>query len=202
MLVRLEVDGLEHLPPSGPYILAANHLDALDPAIGLLLIPGRVVGIAKEKWNRPPFRWLLQAMSDVVFVGKSNRRALEAAVAALESGAVIAILPEGTRSRTGTLGMGYRGAASLAARAQVPVVPAAAFGQELAARSWRRARRAPVHVSIGAPMAPPLPAAGKRALERYTEAVMRSIADMLPDAYRGLYRGDPVPAAIKRPDHG
>ena len=189
LLVRLEVEGLEHLPAAGSYILAANHLDALDPAIGLLLIPGRVVGIAKEKWNRPPFRWLLAAMSDVVFVGRSNRRALDGALEALASGAVVAILPEGTRSRTGTLGSAYRGVASLAARAQVPVVPAAAFGQEVAMASWRRLRRAPVRVTIGVAMPPPRIQAPKPELEGYTEDIMRAIAEMLPERYRGVYRG-------------
>jgi len=58
-LVRLEVAGLEHLPGSGPYVLVANHLHALDPAIGLLLVPRRVTGVAKERWRRPPFGWLL-----------------------------------------------------------------------------------------------------------------------------------------------
>jgi 1-acyl-sn-glycerol-3-phosphate acyltransferase len=194
-IVRLAVAGLERLPGSGSYIVASNHLDALDPAIGLLLIPGRVVGIAKEKWNRPPFRWLLKAMSDVVFVGKSNRRALDGALEALGSGAVVAILPEGTRSRTGTMGAGYRGVASLASRARVPVVPAAAFGQEAAMNSWRRLRRAPVHVSIGAPLPPPRPQAGKPELERYTEDLMRAIAEMLPERYRGVYSGSRNPSA-------
>jgi 1-acyl-sn-glycerol-3-phosphate acyltransferase len=187
LLVRLEVDGLERLPAAGSYILAANHLDALDPAIGLLLIPGRVVGIAKEKWNRPPFRWLLAAMSDVLFVGKSNRRALDGALEALTTGAVVAILPEGTRSRTGTLGAAYRGVASLAARARAPVVPAAAFGQEVAMTSWRRLRRAPVHVTIGVALPPPRIQAAKPELEGYTEDIMRAIAEMLPERYRGVY---------------
>jgi 1-acyl-sn-glycerol-3-phosphate acyltransferase len=186
-LVRLEVEGLERLPADSAYVLAANHLHALDPAIGLLLVPGRVVGVVKEKWNRVPFRWMLRAMSDVVFVGSSNRRALDAAVAQLTAGAVVAILPEGTRSRTGVMAEGHRGVALLAARAQVPVVPACAFGQERAAASWRRIRRVGVRVRIGEALAPPPPGAGKSELLRYTEVVMLAIAALLPDAYRGAY---------------
>jgi 1-acyl-sn-glycerol-3-phosphate acyltransferase len=186
-IVRLDLEGLEQLPAGGGYVLAANHLHALDPAIGLLLVPGRVVGVVKEKWNRVPFRWLLRAMSDVVFVGSSNRRALDAAVAELTAGAVVAILPEGTRSRTGVMAEGHRGVALLAARARAPVVPAAAFGQERAAASWRRMRRVPVHVRIGEALAPPHPAAGKSELLRYTDDVMLAIAALLPDAYRGAY---------------
>jgi 1-acyl-sn-glycerol-3-phosphate acyltransferase len=186
-LVRLEVEGLERLPDDRPYVLAANHLHALDPAIGLLLVPRRVVGVVKEKWNRVPFRWMLRAMSDVVFVGTSNRRALDAAIAELTAGAVVAILPEGTRSHLGVMAEGHRGVALLAARAQVPVVPAGAFGQERAAASWRRMRRVRVRVRIGEALAPPRPAARKSELLRYTDEVMLAIASLLPDLYRGAY---------------
>lgn len=187
VLVRLEIQGMENLPVNGGFILAANHLHALDPAIGLLLVPRRVVGIVKEKWNRPPFRWLLRGMSDVVFVGGSHRRPLDEAVSELQGGAVVAILPEGTRSRTATMGAGQRGVGMLAVRAQVPVVPAGAFGQEAAGTFWRRGRRVPVHVSIGTAMAPPRRGAGKLELERYTDEVMLAIAGLVPEPYRGVY---------------
>ena len=187
LLVRLEMRGVENLPATGGFILAANHLHALDPAIGLLLVPRRVVGVVKEKWDRPPFRWILQGMSDVVFVGGSHRRPLDAALSELRGGAVVAILPEGTRSRTGTMAAGQRGVGLLAARAQVPVVPAGAFGQEAAGRFWRKGRRVPVRVSIGAALAPPRPGAGKLELESYTEEVMLAIAGLIPESYRGVY---------------
>jgi 1-acyl-sn-glycerol-3-phosphate acyltransferase len=186
-LLRLYVAGLENLSVEGGYVLVANHLHALDPAIGLLLVPGRVLGVVKEKWNRVPFRWLLIGMADVVYVGSSNRQALEAALAALNAGGVVAILPEGTRSRTGAMGEGHRGVAVLAARAGRPVVPAAAFGQELAGRFWQRGRRVPVEVRIGRPLAPPQAHASKAELIRYTEEVMLAIAELLPEAYRGFY---------------
>src|SRR5207253_9574362 len=98
-LIQLEVEGLENIPAEGPFILAANHLHVLDPAIGLLLVPRRAVGVVKEKWRRPPFGWLLGAMSDVVYVGRTSGRALHEAADVLADGGVVAILPEGTRSR-------------------------------------------------------------------------------------------------------
>jgi 1-acyl-sn-glycerol-3-phosphate acyltransferase len=186
-LVRIRVDGMEHLPVGGPYILVANHLHALDPAIGLLLVPRRVVGVAKDKWDRPPYRWLLRAMSDVVFIGASNRTALDALRRELDAGGVVAILPEGTRSRSGAMGEGRRGFAALAARAQVRVVPAAAHGQERSRAFWHRGRRVPVHVHIGPPLPPPPLGAGKTELARYTDEVMRAIASLLPERYRGVY---------------
>src|SRR2546429_1809885 len=126
LLVRLEVDGLEHVPTRGPFILVANHLHALDPAIGLLLVPRRVVGVAKDRWSQPPFGWLLAAMGDVIYVGDRRRHAVARAVDVLRAGGVVAILPEGTRSRTGALGRAQRGVALIATRASAPIVPAAA----------------------------------------------------------------------------
>ena len=76
----------------------------------------------------------------------------------------------------------------MAAHAQVRVVPAGAFGQEVAMSFWRRGRRVPVHVTIGLPIEPPRLGAGKVELARYTEDVMQTIADLLPDRYRGVYR--------------
>jgi 1-acyl-sn-glycerol-3-phosphate acyltransferase len=188
VLIRLSVEGLDNLPTDGPYILVANHLHALDPAIGLLLVPRRVVGVAKEKWNRPPYRWLLQAMGDIVFVGRSTRTALDALRRELDAGGVVAILPEGTRSRSGALVEGQRGVAALASHTQVRIVPAAAFGQERAMEFWRHLRRVPVEVRIAPPLPPPEVEAGKLELARYTVEVMRAIAMLLPDSYRGVYR--------------
>lgn len=186
-LVRLEVAGLDHLPREGPFILAANHLHVLDPPIGLLLVPRRTVGVAKDKWSRPPFGWLLAAMGDLVYVGGPRRGAVARCLEVLRSGAVLAILPEGTRSRTGALLRGQRGVALLAARAQVPVVPAAAHGQEQAGSFWRRLRRVPVQVRIGPPIAIPPGPHDQASLQAYTDQVMRAIAALLPERYRGVY---------------
>jgi 1-acyl-sn-glycerol-3-phosphate acyltransferase len=193
-LVRLDVEGLEHIPAEGPFLLVANHLHVLDPAIGLLLVPRRTVGIAKDKWRRPPFGWLLCAMGELIYVGPSNPRAVPQALRLLRAGDVVAILPEGTRSRTGLL-RAHRGVALLATRAPAPVVPAAARGQEAAARYWRRLRRVPVRVRIGPPIELPPGVHDRDRLQAYTDEVMRAIAAMLPPEYRGVYAEPTRPAA-------
>jgi 1-acyl-sn-glycerol-3-phosphate acyltransferase len=185
-LVLLEVEGLEHIPADGPFLLVANHLHVLDPAIGLLLVPRRTVGIAKDKWRRPPFGWLLGAMGDLIYAGPSSRHAVPQALRVLRAGGVVAILPEGTRSRAGLL-PAHRGVALLATRAPAPIVPAAAHGQERAMRHWRRLRRAPVRVRIGPPIELPRGPHDRDRLQEYTGEVMRAIAAMLPAEYRGVY---------------
>jgi 1-acyl-sn-glycerol-3-phosphate acyltransferase len=193
LLVRLEVAGLEHIPAEGPFILVANHLHALDPAIGLLLVPRRVVGVAKDKWARPPFGWLLGAMGDLVYVGETRRGAIPQLLDVLRSGGVVAILPEGTRSPTGALVPAHRGVALLATRAAVPIVPAAAYGQERTFARWRRLRRVLVRVRVGPPIVLPPGPHDRRSLQAMTDGVMRVVASMLPEEYRGVYGDTATP---------
>jgi 1-acyl-sn-glycerol-3-phosphate acyltransferase len=187
LLVRMEVAGLEHLPAEGPFLLVANHLHALDPAIGLLLVPHRVVGVAKDKWARAPFSWLLESMGDLVYVGERRRGSVGEMLDALRGGRVVAILPEGTRSPTGALVPAHRGMALLATRTGVPVVPCAAWGQERAGSCWLRLRRVPVRARVGPPIVLPQGPHDRRSLQELTDGVMRVIAGMLPPQYRGVY---------------
>ena len=187
LLIRLEVEGVENIPRMGSFVLAANHLHMLDPAIGLLLVPRRMAGIVKDKWQKPPFNWLLAGMSDIIYVGQSNRHGLLEAVKALQAGGVVAIMPEGTRSRTGALRKGQPGVALLATHAPAPVLPAASSGQEHATRYWKRLRRVPVRVRIGPLIELPAGKAEKEQLQAYTDQIMIALARLLPPEYRGVY---------------
>jgi 1-acyl-sn-glycerol-3-phosphate acyltransferase len=75
----------------------------------------------------------------------------------------------------------------LAARAGVPVVPMAAWGQERLGHSWRRLRRAPVRVRFGPPLVFGSVTPSRRELREYSDTVMRAIAAQLPERYRGVY---------------
>jgi 1-acyl-sn-glycerol-3-phosphate acyltransferase len=108
-------------------------------------------------------------------------------LAVLRAGGLLALSPEGTRSQTGALARGRTGVAYLAMLAGVPVVPIALWGQERMPARWRSMRRAPVMVRIGAPLrfSHREPDAGR--LRECADHVMRSIAEMLPAEYRGVY---------------
>ena len=130
-------------------------------------------------------------MGDVVYVGETRRGAIPRLLDVLRAGGVVAILPEGTRSPTGALVPAHRGVALLATRSGAPIVPAAAYGQERALAHWRRLRRVPVRVRVGAPIALPPGPHDRRSLQALTDGVMRTVASMLPPDYRGVY-GEPV----------
>lgn len=100
---RLEVEGLEHLPESGPVLVAANHDSYWDPlAIGLAGLPRRQIqALAKaELWSTPGLGPILNGMGQIpIDRGKGDAHAMDRALAELADGACIGIFPEGTRSR-------------------------------------------------------------------------------------------------------
>ena len=187
LLVHMDVEGRENFPQSGPLLLVSNHLHLLDAPIALLFIPRRMTAFVKSKWKRPPFNWLMACMGDVIYASKADHRALEEGINALQSGHVLALAPEGTRSLTGGLGKGQGGAALLAIKAHAPILPIAAYGQEQTMNYWKRFRRVPVHIRVGQLIELPPGKASKEQLEAYTEQIMIAIALLLPTEYRGVY---------------
>jgi 1-acyl-sn-glycerol-3-phosphate acyltransferase len=124
---RLEVSGLEHLPASGPVLLAGNHDSYWDPlAIGIAALGRRQIrALAKvELWKVPGLAPVLDSMGQIpVRRGQGDAQAMDRAVAELRAGACIGIFPEGTRSLGRTL-RARGGLARLAAAVPEAVVVA------------------------------------------------------------------------------
>ena len=179
-VARVTVEGAEHLARPGGYILASNHLSAWDPPFILSITPPRpkLTVLAAAKWQKvAPLRLIFDAM-DAIYLrqGDADRTALKA-------GGTIGMSPEGTRSRTGALIRARSGVAWLALRANTPVVPVAIWGMEKINRELRRLRRAQVHARVG----PAISFAPDLSAEAATEQLMRAIAALLPEEYRGVY---------------
>jgi 1-acyl-sn-glycerol-3-phosphate acyltransferase len=99
---RLKVSGLEHLPATGPVLLAGNHDSYWDPvAVGIAGLPRRQVqALAKSSLWKPGLGKVLDGMGQIpIERGKSDARAMDRAVEELRAGACIGIFPEGTRSK-------------------------------------------------------------------------------------------------------
>jgi 1-acyl-sn-glycerol-3-phosphate acyltransferase len=186
--MRVHVDGLEHLPASGPAIIAGNHLSLLDSVVVIPYLRRPVILLLAEELRVWPWIGLvLGRLGNAILVrrGSGERRPVELGAAVLEAGGIVAVAPEGRRSRSGGLQRGRNGVARLVIRTGAPVVPLAIWGQEHAFRSWRRLRRAPVEVRFAPP--PPLGTSNGSALAAVTARVMREIAGLLPPEYRGHY---------------
>jgi 1-acyl-sn-glycerol-3-phosphate acyltransferase len=98
---RLQVSGLEHLPESGPVLLAGNHDSYWDPvAVGIAGLPRRQIqALAKSSLWKPGLGKILDGMGQIpIERGKGDAGAMDRAIAELRAGACIGIFPEGTRS--------------------------------------------------------------------------------------------------------
>ncbi|MGB9777399.1 MAG: lysophospholipid acyltransferase family protein [Anaerolineae bacterium] len=191
LLVRVRVTGQENFPPSGPYILATNHLSVFDLPLLMMICPHTVRAFAASKHRRNPFYFLVLSAAGSIWVrrGEIDREALRGAFEALQRGEVLGIAPEGTRARkVYALQSGKTGAAYIATRADVPIVPVGLTGTEKVKENIPRLRRTDVTVTIGKPFR--LPESGRvrgPKLDEYTDLIMRRIAALLPPEYRGVY---------------
>jgi 1-acyl-sn-glycerol-3-phosphate acyltransferase len=182
---------MENLPDKPPYLLVTNHLSALDLPLLLFVIPHTIRAFAASKHRSNLLYGPVLEAADTIWVrrGEIDRQALRKALAVLERGEVLGVAPEGTRSdETHALQRAKAGAAYLATRANVLIVPVAIVGTEKIAHNLRRLRRTRVRIAFGEPFR--LPETGhvrKQQLERYTDLIMHRIAEMLPEAYRGVY---------------
>lgn len=135
LLWRPTASGLEHLPPTGPAILASNHLSIMDSLFLPLMVPRKVVFAAKaEYFTGNPLMAMYMRATGQISVDRASasagRAMLEAAAAVLEAGELFGIYPEGTRSPDGRLYRGKVGVAWLALRTGAPVIPVAMSGTD------------------------------------------------------------------------
>ncbi len=198
------IEGIEHVPRSGAFIVVANHCSNADPlmigwATGHQI--GRVVHfMAKVEMRGWPIIGWLATQAGVYFVrrGEGDRAAQRFSLQALADGAPIAIFPEGTRSRDGHLKVGKPGAALIAMRSGAPLVPAGISGTHriFPGRSrWPHASR--VRIRFGAPFAlphQPESRLDREALAAGTERIMAEIETLLPPDQRRLAAVEPASA--------
>lgn len=130
-LYRVKAEGLENLPREGPVIIVANHVSFLDSFWIPLVVPRRMVYLAKaeyfESWKTA---WFFRALGMIPVkrdIKEKTEAALQAGIEVLEQG-VLGLYPEGTRSPDGRLYRGRTGVARLALRSRAKVVPIGLVG--------------------------------------------------------------------------
>jgi len=190
LIFRYRIHGREHVPAHGPAIVALNHLHYIDAGAVAPAVGRQVVTLAAEKWQTGGFEHWFLNLAGAIYVqrGEVDRQALRDCLDVLAEGKLLAICPEGTRSKTGALQQAKPGIAYIAHKANVPIVPLGFWGTEKIGE-WRPFKRPRCETTIGEPFY--LPAyEGKpstEVLEQWTDLVMIRIGLLLPPAYRGVY---------------
>jgi 1-acyl-sn-glycerol-3-phosphate acyltransferase len=132
VLWRVRVEGSEHVPASGPAVLAANHQSFCDSLFLPLVLRRRVTYVAKaEYFDNWRTAWFFRAAGQIPMNrdgGSASQRALDTATAVLDSGRLLGIYPEGTRAPEVRVHGGHTGVARLALGCDVPIIPVGIVG--------------------------------------------------------------------------
>jgi long-chain acyl-CoA synthetase len=134
VLLRLRVDGREHLPQTGPFLVCPNHQTFFDGPLVAASLPLRVLRqvfvVGSPGYYTSPFmRWVARVARLIPVDPDANLvRAMQASAAGLRKGQVLLLFPEGERTIDGELKKFRKGAAILAAHLSAPVVPVAITG--------------------------------------------------------------------------
>jgi len=197
LVIRRDVQGMKRIPHKGGLILAGNHLNLADPPILTALMPRRIVWMGKQElFDIPVFGFLYHLFGCIpVRRFRADLRALRRSEEALRRGLMLGMFPEGTRMGESGLGRGSRNGSPNRWRTNTPVQPVAIWGTEGVKLPRAFFQRTTVHVRFGEPFLLPRPERlTKEAVEDGTDVIMRRIAEMLPERYRGIYATEQRPA--------
>ena len=175
-----EIKGRENIPQDGAVILAANHLSNWDPPLLACFLARKVSYMAKQElFEIPVFGTAIRyCHAFPVKRGEADRTAIKTAVAVLKDGKCLGLFPEGTRSRTGEMGKAEAGVGLIAAMTGAPLVPAAISGTEQIFGKGGGKFLPKVTVVFGEPMVFTGNRKDKAALEKFSDDVMKKIAEL------------------------
>jgi 1-acyl-sn-glycerol-3-phosphate acyltransferase len=152
---RWRVYGVEHVPQTGPAVLAANHASLIDPPIIGAAVRRQISYLARENlFDRPVLGAALRAWN-VVPVDREGGGAagLRAILERLQAGHAVVLFPEGTRTPHGNLQPARSGIGLLVIKTTAPVVPIRVFGTfEAFSRQMRIPRPRRVCLKFGSPL--------------------------------------------------
>jgi 1-acyl-sn-glycerol-3-phosphate acyltransferase len=198
-LWRPKVTGLEHVPATGGAILAANHLSVSDELYLGAVVERQVHFWAKEDYFHLPgikgafVGSIMRGLGTIPVHregGRAALHALDAAIPVLQSGELVGIFPEGTRSLDGRLHRGRTGVARLAVEAGVPVVPVGFIGTERVQPIGQRIPlpfKGDVVVNFGKPLDFSDRLNERSAMRAITDEIMAEIQKLSGQVYTGRY---------------
>jgi 1-acyl-sn-glycerol-3-phosphate acyltransferase len=188
LVMKREISGAENLPVEGPVVLAANHLTNCDVFPIQLCLSRPLFFLAKAELHQNPLLdiWLRQMGAFPVERGQRDEWALAHARKVLDKNQVLAIFPEGTRSKGKGLRPAKTGAARFAQYANCPITPVTIQGTEKMFKQFPK--RTEIRIQVGAPLHPE----ESESPLALTDRLMFTLAEMLPPELRGVYAERPT----------
>jgi 1-acyl-sn-glycerol-3-phosphate acyltransferase len=161
---RLTVEGREHVPRTGAFVLAPVHRSNMDTPISACVTRRRLRFMGKDTlWKHRLPAWFLSSLGGFpVTRGTADREALRRCIAVLEAGEPLVLFPEGERKSGPVVQPLFDGAAYVALRAGVPIVPVGIGGSErVMPKGARFIRPHKVHAIVAPPITMPATRAGR-----------------------------------------
>ena len=180
-LTRFSVEGKQNLPKKGPYILAPNHTDDVDPApITAAIIKPITYLMAEDQAKLPWYKAWGPWSYGVMLVNRSNLQisTIKNIQRQILKKEIICIFPEGTVKGEG-LKKGKKGVAYFAIKNEIPIIPTGVIGTRGILKKIKITQRENVKVVFGSPI---LTKSGDD-IEKTTEKVMQEIKKLLPPDY-------------------
>ena len=194
MLARVKIAGQENIPYGRPYLVAINHVSIFDPPFVAAFWPEspEIIG-AIDVFGKPGQGQLLRLYGVIpVHRGDYDRSLFTKLISILKSGRPLLIAPEGARSHDTSMRRAKPGIAYIVEKTGVPVLPVGIVGTT--EDFWQRAKRGErpaLEMRIGKPIVlPEITVKGNErheARQQNADLVMRHLAGLLPEEYRGVY---------------
>ena len=199
LLARVKITGRENIPYGQRYLVAMNHVSIFDPPLAGAFWPEQleIIGAA-DVFEKPGQGQVLKAYGVIpVHRGDYDRTLFNKIISVIKAGYPLLIAPEGGRSHVPAMRRAMPGIAYIVEQTHVPVVPAALVGTT--EDFWQRAKRGerpPLEIHVGKPITlPDITAKGNEkheARQNNADLVMRHLAGLLPEEYRGVYAGSVI----------
>jgi len=193
--MAMHVTGLENLPATGAVVVAANHLVTFDVFPVQLALPRMVFYMGKAELFQVGFIHAVfrNLGAFPVYRGEKDLWAMEHARIVLEAGQIVAMFPEGTRSRGKGLALAKPGAARLAIEMGCPVVVVSVDGIQNLFKTFPR--RTVVNIVV----APAIHPTKHDTPLSLTDTLMYTMAQNLPEELRGVYAE--IPKGFEKGNH-